>query len=61
MIDFGNILHKFNWPKHSKYSTLINMYVNYIKDTYGPDSIVVIDGYPKEPPTTVMNNVVGLK
>ena len=32
VIDFGNILHKFNWPKHSKYSTLINMYVKHIKD-----------------------------
>ena len=24
------------------------MYVKYIKDTCGPDSIVVIDGYPEE-------------
>ena len=45
VIDGGGLLHKFSWPKHSTYSTICNMYVQHVSNTYGQGALVVFDGY----------------
>ena len=44
VIDGGNLLHKFAWPKHSTYSQICDMYVRHIMANY-TNALVVFDGY----------------
>ena len=48
VVDFGDIILKFNWPKHTKHSTLIESYIKFILESFCADTIIIVDGYPDE-------------
>jgi hypothetical protein len=50
VIDGGNLLQKIPWPRHTTYSALFALYVNYVIKHYGR-ATVVFDGYGNGPST----------
>ena len=53
VIDGGSLLHHIRWPmKVITYGQLVDRYVQYVDRQYGPNSQVIIDGYPENTPTT---------
>ena len=51
VIDGGNLLFKVKWLKGSTFENIFQSYEKYVLNHYGPNSIIVFDGYPDEPST----------
>ena len=52
VIDGGSLLHRIPWSKENMTCRqLLNIYVQYVLQVYGKDSIVVFDNYPSNPTT----------
>lgn len=47
IIDGGFLLHKVVWPENQSFSAICNRYVDYVINIYGPQTVVVFDGYPE--------------
>ncbi|KAJ8892545.1 hypothetical protein PR048_005126 [Dryococelus australis] len=48
VIDGGFILHRVVWQTKEQFSSVIDKYVNYIKNHYRPNTIIVFDSYPED-------------
>ena len=51
VIDGGNLLFKLKWKKGSTFENIFQSYENYVLKRYGPNTVIVFDGYPEEPST----------
>ncbi|KAI4478910.1 hypothetical protein M0802_014479 [Mischocyttarus mexicanus] len=45
VVDGGFLLHKIIWPQGQTFDTILNYYVDFVKQHYSPDSIIVFNGY----------------
>jgi len=46
VIDGGHLLHRVPWTTGTSFSNICDSYITYIKKHYGPQPVVVFDGYP---------------
>ncbi|KAJ8668754.1 hypothetical protein QAD02_000013 [Eretmocerus hayati] len=48
VIDGGWLLHQISWPHSTKFSSIFEIYKNYIINRFGREAIVIFDGYSNE-------------
>lgn len=48
VIDGGFLLHRVVWQTREQFSCILDKYVNYINNHYGPNTTIVFDGYPQD-------------
>ena len=56
VIDGGHLLFKMKWKKGSTFERILQSYENYVLKHYGPNAVIVSDGYPDEPNTKDINS-----
>lgn len=53
VLDGGFLLHRVIWQRNDSYGTIYMNYVQYVQRHYGPNAVVVFDGYPANADTAI--------